>query len=57
MITFELHYRNLISNAVGGYHSNFMNVDAEAPTEDYLISTIEDEYTRAELLWTKYLKD
>ena len=34
-----------------------MNVDTEAPTEeDHFISTIEDEDTRAELLWIKYLK-
>ena len=57
MITNELHYRNFISSAVGDDDSNFMNVDTEAPTEeDNLISTIEDKDTRAELLWTRYLK-
>ena len=34
-----------------------MNVDNEPPTdEDDLISKIEDEDARAELLWTKCLK-
>ena len=57
MIISELHYRNFISSAVSNDDSNFMNVDTEATTEqDHLTSKIEDEDTRAELLWTKYLK-
>ena len=57
MITSELHYRSFISSSVSNDDSNFMNIDTGAPTEEnHLISTIEDEDTRAELLWTKYLK-
>ena len=57
MITNELHYRNFISGAVSGDNSDLLNADTEAPTEeDSLISTVEDENTRAELLWMKYLK-
>ena len=57
MITNELHYRNFISGAVSSDDSDLLNADTEAPTEeDSLISTVEDENTRAELLWMKYLK-
>ena len=51
MITNELHYRNFISSVVSGDDSDLLNADTEAPTEeDSLISTVNDENTRAELL-------
>jgi hypothetical protein len=57
MVTEELHYRNFISTAIGGDDYNFLNADTEAPTEeDSHISAIEDEDTRAELQWIKYLE-
>ena len=57
MVTEELHYRNFISTAIGCDDYNSLNADTEAPTEeDAHISAIEDEDTRAELQWIKYLE-
>ena len=57
LVTEELHYRNFISTAIVGDDYNSLNADTEAPTEeDAHISAIEDEDTRAELQWIKYLK-
>ena len=57
LVTEELHYRNFISTAIVGDDYNSLNADTEAPTEeDAHISAIEDEDTRAELQWIKYLE-